>query len=706
MNIKINKVEIKSAGPVVSFSEEFKPLTVIYGKNESGKTTIVENILAALFKKGKKNKAVEYLPLLRDDNFLGGSKVDISGLDDNIISFNGKKSLDEYLRNTEESLPISLLNLLFIKEGDAKIIGEKGGLTKDLLKEMIAGSNPLKKIEDNLSKAIKDIKIKDGKFSNFKKNVKESKFYLNALDALEKLQRLENGYWQDAAELKRIQVEKAINQIEIKLIKLEQARKYTAFQIAQDLDILNEEVIGFSEEDLSTLLRDSNELDKSIYKKNEVDAQLKEFSRDRENSHWLEASKESYYKLESATVVNKSVNSVSIASVLLFLAIGLSFVKPIFVPIIGGLSFLLLIVHFFKSKGLATMGNDEENKIHFQELEKGFFSRFGKQLRSIEDLEVEIRILLERQGSLNALNRQFNDLENSIASLEANIGQLLIQTGGNERKLSIGEYVNIKRRELQQRDLQINSLKGKLDSLGVDRSDYLATDPGVIYSLSEINELQRKRNQLQDTLTSLIVTNNNMRQELSGFIGSIANSTPSEVSDKISEKLLELKSIRDSNLAKIIGDYYLNEVLEELKLNEDERLKEFVNSNEVLTRIKKITKKYNRIDFEGEEILIGDDMYSFPLRNLSTGSNEQILLALRMGIAEKLSQSSSLFIILDDAFQSSDWDRRDKLVSNVVDMVKSGWQIIYFTMDDDIRDRFKTITKKMKSNEFLLKELK
>jgi uncharacterized protein YhaN len=46
------------------------------------------------------------------------------------------------------------------------------------------------------------------------------------------------------------------------------------------------------------------------------------------------------------------------------------------------------------------------------------------------------------------------------------------------------------------------------------------------------------------------------------------------------------------------------------------------------------------------------------------------------------------FLILDDAFQHSDWNRRKNLISHTLNMIKKGWQIFYFTMDDHIKELF------------------
>ena len=84
----------------------------------------------------------------------------------------------------------------------------------------------------------------------------------------------------------------------------------------------------------------------------------------------------------------------------------------------------------------------------------------------------------------------------------------------------------------------------------------------------------------------------------------------------------------------------------------------------------------------------------FDFKDLSTGAREQIFLALRIGFAKKVMQGNSAFLIFDDAFQHSDWNRRPRLVDTMFELAKQGWQIIYFSMDDNIRDLFEKTGKK------------
>ena len=62
---------------------------------------------------------------------------------------------------------------------------------------------------------------------------------------------------------------------------------------------------------------------------------------------------------------------------------------------------------------------------------------------------------------------------------------------------------------------------------------------------------------------------------------------------------------------------------------------------------------------------------------------------LRMGFASHLMKGETAFLILDDAFQHSDWERRGNCLRVVEDLVGAGWQVFYLTMDDHIRGLFR-----------------
>ena len=130
----------------------------------------------------------------------------------------------------------------------------------------------------------------------------------------------------------------------------------------------------------------------------------------------------------------------------------------------------------------------------------------------------------------------------------------------------------------------------------------------------------------------------------------------------------------------------LTEVLEELRQEEDEVIRQNLESPVIQAPLSLITDRYNSLFLDGDQLMVRDDFGEFEISDLSTGAREQVLLALRLGIASRVLKQDKLFLILDDAFQHSDWHRRVRLTDQAVTLAKQDWQVIYFTMDDHIRD--------------------
>jgi len=178
------------------------------------------------------------------------------------------------------------------------------------------------------------------------------------------------------------------------------------------------------------------------------------------------------------------------------------------------------------------------------------------------------------------------------------------------------------------------------------------------------------------------------------------------LAEAIEEKKQEYRRQMRENLAPMIAGHVLAEVLESFLELEDQQLKSTLNDPRIRDLIKKFTAgRYETVSMEEEGLFIENETESYALEQMSSGAREQVLLALRMGLASVVCGRQSLFLILDDAFQYSDWQRREQLVLQAVQIVQSGWQVIYLTMDDDIRDRFRTAAEVLDEGMFRLIEL-
>ncbi|MCX7704223.1 MAG: hypothetical protein N2234_09055 [Planctomycetota bacterium] len=75
-----------------------------------------------------------------------------------------------------------------------------------------------------------------------------------------------------------------------------------------------------------------------------------------------------------------------------------------------------------------------------------------------------------------------------------------------------------------------------------------------------------------------------------------------------------------------------------------------------------------------------------PSDMLSSGTRVQLYFALRLALLHKLLKGKKIFLLLDDPFLSADSRRLSLLLDSLLKLSKSGWQILYFTVDRDIAD--------------------
>lgn len=105
---------------------------------------------------------------------------------------------------------------------------------------------------------------------------------------------------------------------------------------------------------------------------------------------------------------------------------------------------------------------------------------------------------------------------------------------------------------------------------------------------------------------------------------------------------------------------------------------------------RKITDgKYRQVFFDQENNRIsveenqGD---SYGADKLSGGAFDQLYLAIRLALGEKLLGKEKGFFIMDDPFIKADWQRLPRLLDILQDISASGWQILYFSTKKEVKD--------------------
>lgn len=108
MAIKISRIEVEHLGPLASFENDLTDVTFIYGRNEKGKTFLVEFLLKSLFKNLSGFAKYDF----RISKPSG--KVLVSGLDGEpaVFSPNSRKKLETTWEDGGREMPPNLARLL------------------------------------------------------------------------------------------------------------------------------------------------------------------------------------------------------------------------------------------------------------------------------------------------------------------------------------------------------------------------------------------------------------------------------------------------------------------------------------------------------------------------------------------------------------------------------------------------------------------
>ncbi len=96
------------------------------------------------------------------------------------------------------------------------------------------------------------------------------------------------------------------------------------------------------------------------------------------------------------------------------------------------------------------------------------------------------------------------------------------------------------------------------------------------------------------------------------------------------------------------------------------------------------------LDGDGRLAVERADGTTFTNDALSRGARDQLALAVRLSLVRRL-LGEPAFLVLDDAFLSSDPDRRESLAVALSELAAEGWQVLYFTFDPALRDRLAAI---------------
>jgi len=678
MNIRIESLSVNGLGPIASIKWQLKNVNLIYGRNEQGKTFLVEYLLHSLFKNAPNTRSLT-----------DSGQVNVSGLDREIISFSpkSKKRIDDFLFSGEIEKPVDLSRLCVVKGGESSFLPyNKESITKAVLKDYLSDQRTLDGIMKEIPLTIQESTWENGKIIPRKnmgpiKDWNDSTRQLKDID--ERLQELDESF--ALGEVKKLKGDLAVisKTVEEQLLA-RRAFAYTLAEQVKEKERARERIPGDKLDDLKSMNISLSNKNEAIKK---CQADITTLEPECEYIDWLKTAIVECEKRPASLTATLGLISVILSVLGIAATIVFAFIRiPIASLIAGLLSILFMALAFFQYRSkLRRISDDVEVTRIFQEFEE----KFGEKGQSIAALKSKSESLSQKYGSLQKLKEQLKehqrDKEGFENSLKLNLAQL------DQENIEPENFSSVITELQEQRDrltTEIGDLNNILAATQVQPEEYLSNSVETAYDPEILKKSQEAKLGLEDSLYKLQNKLDNLKHDVCGITGDPIAVEWDMLIDHLRDKRDEVCRKAKDLKAQIGSGIIVSQVIGDMRKREDESIISALASPLMQEPLQSITHNYDGVELEGNDLIVCNKSQRYPVSELSTGAQEQVLLALRIGIASQVLSERKMFLILDDAFQHSDWERRAWLVDEIVDLANIGWQIIYFSMDDHIKQLF------------------
>jgi hypothetical protein len=695
MSIRIDEINVENLGPINKLTLGFKDINLIYGKNERGKTFLVDFLLKSLFLSAPKSKR----PIIAN------GLVKVSGLKEVVSTFSpsSRIKLETYLAGSQNLQLPNLYKLLVIRGGELALVeGDPSGINKQALKEYLSNQKLLDKIADPISATIKEAIFENGVISG--KNAGEIRRSSEIQNDINTVNGLLESVNNNLSTGTHNQIEKELRNLQNEAIELHKAKCSLAFSISQEIaecEVGINKIPALELENLKILIRDYGIFVTSLEKSRLL---IKEKAGQYENYQWLTEAIKSYQILEGGNF--KQPHWILLGFSVFFFLVSILFAFLNF-PIFVALSIILALM-----LGGVFIRNQYMYSRHIKESEEigkisiDFSKRFNKDLANFATMQTTLNQIAPDYYDYQRLQGEITEKSKDIEMKEADIQSEFVSLTG--KKVKPGEW-QVKYQALKDRLDEVISRNQKLGNhlsrLNVGEEEYIRDPVSLKFDEKREGDLLVLIDQYKNDLLVEDQKLSNLRYE----IQTVTRSSSDDWNELIHELELKRKRLLEELIqikSKILGGNIVYQVIRDLRLQEDDVIRRNLDSENISTPMKMITHRYEKIEIDiDDKIIVSDPYNQFNLSELSTGAQEQMLLALRIGFASILLGKEKPFLILDDAFQHSDWTRREYLLETVMDLAKSGCQILYLSMDDHIRDLFQTKVKSKFGDKYVYYEL-
>lgn len=646
--MKINKIKINSYGKLKEKEVKLKDgINIIYGKNESGKSTLLNFIVNSFYgisknKKGKEYSDVEkYTPWLGEE-FSGKLEYELNNKNKYEIYRDFKKKNPKIFNENMEDIS---KEFNIDKSKGNEFFYEQTKVDEELfLSTVVVGQQEVK-----LGKQEQNILVQ--KIANLVGTGDDNVSYKRAIDRINRRLLDEIGTQRSR--------EKPINIINKKIEDLEQKKqeleKYEdiKYEIEENKNKLEEEISDLNNKNnLLKEIKIINEKEKIEKEKIKIKENIK-----KENIEKIKLIKEKINKIKNEnknifeinnekTKNNKKINNEKnklnkkIIIVFIFLLI-INFLQFIFIKnklinYIFLLTVPMTLIYFIISKNKLNKKIKKQKNID------------ENNLKNIEKINLEINNL---NNEINLLEKNNNNLEKEINNLKSNLNL----------------KINLEKEKIKNKYLNKIEKSEIINFINLENINY------------EIEKLQNEINNKKIRSHTLELDQKNIEPKLDNL---------SKIEEELVNNNERMSTLNKLNLSFELAKEILAESYEEMRNTVTPKFTQELSKN-----ISEITeKKYSKIMFNDEQGLIVEleSGNYVPASKLSIGTIDQLYLSLRLSMIDELSEEN-LPIILDEAFAYYDTERLTNILEYLDEKYKTH-QIILFTCTN----REKEILEKIK----------
>lgn len=679
-------MKVNRGGPLNDdFDFEPADLNLVFGRNESGKTYIVEALIRMLFKTGARSPRNWQT---REWDF--GGKVQLTGLDDGPVAFTrtGRKKLEDYWEESA-GLPLSFSRLLVVKAGETELAEEPDGVGRTVVKDYLSGEGLLDTIADRISSTLQKANVGDQQVVGDQRG--ELKVRTTTEQRRNRMEQLLNDIEGSHAIGEVSNLKRKSDAIDGKLQELARAKRCHAGKLHNEFLALQRQLEALPEEaELSRLESEARVYERNVAELNGKRAELARASEAKSTHLWTKRALEQYQEILTKHVSPGGGAVWPLLALICLVCVAITGFLGLKLPLLAlsASALVFLGLNFLRTRRIAS---NSGTHMELESLKKEFSLRFGKEITSKASIQAQLDLQGDVPGRARALQDDVSKLAVDVETEERSILNNLNRFTGEASSIATWEDALADlRRSIQSVREHISSKKEELAALGVPEEDYESYaqgdadwDPARFKALNgELRDVHRGLTEREEDL-------NKLKARLAQETGSDSTSWEELIGQLRVHREEQAREYR-SITAEILAKAAVFEVIGEFRKEENERIAEGLKREELVNPLRALTGRYGsiRLSDSGSLSLASDEDDEYALEKLSTGAREQIHLALRTGFASIAMEGQSAFLILDDAFQHSDWDRRKRLVSHTVDLVEAGWQILYFSMDDHIKELF------------------